>query len=69
MMSLIEFPLGRTTTPSQVAECACGSVWFQPVRHEVAGGPVPGAVQMTPDGLRIIAFAGEMQCAECGKHY
>lgn len=68
-MSVIDLSSWRAAAPVECATCSCGSVWFQPIRREQPGGPIPGAVQLTPDGNRVIAYVGVMECCGCGKQY
>lgn len=67
-MSIVNLATWRAAAPAECATCSCGSVWFQPVRRNEPGQPLPGAVQLSPDG-RVVAYVGEMECADCGTKY
>lgn len=65
-MALIAFPNRRTATPTGERICACGSTWFELARRDPDTGEiVAAAVQIDEDG-RVVSYAGNVVCAECG---
>lgn len=68
-MSLISLDERRAAAAAKRdASCSeCGGMWFELVRIQPDGTERPGQVTVTMDG-DIYGYAGELRCADCGKH-
>lgn len=64
-MSLIAFPTERASRPGGELTCECGSTWFELVRPS-SDGLHAGVVNVAADG-RIVGYAGDFACHDCGK--
>lgn len=58
---------GRPTREraEEVASCPCGSAWFRLAPNDGTGNIGP-AVSVNGEG-RVIAYAGALECVECGE--
>lgn len=66
-MTLIAFPAARVQQQSGELTCVCGSTWFRLERTNLEGERTGGVVNVARDG-RIVGYAGELICNDCGKH-